>query len=252
MSSLYISPFSRYFYQDEILTRIPNAILLLSAVSFTLTAVGLIMTFPVASSIVETCVPVKSSASAFRDKKYLESTTHPLEQMVEKKTKEKKSKDSKGNCENNNNEIDCKNKNNDCIDNKNIVTLKEALKGSQFYVILIAFVFGSLCVSTFSSFIKAFGLTYIDNDQFLARNGWFRGITMVISRPLWELLASKFAIHHCIAIDFAALSLLMFSINFTVDLGETGYVLWNVMISKCQRDILCVPLGCFSLRQASK
>ena len=72
------------------------------------------------------------------------------------------------------------------------VSVKEALKSKEFYILWLTILFGGVGMSCLDMY-KAFGQKYIKDDSFLAMIGAMAGIFNCGGRVIWGIIGNRFS-----------------------------------------------------------
>lgn len=232
VQTAYLNPRNRhpndqgYFTDPLVLERVPNVFLLLSSVYAALQLIGCILLFShdiddkESIPLVDTSKPAMIassdhcvSTSSLADSTY-GSVTEPEEDSNPKQLEEyEKELPPKVTKEPELAVLPC-------------YTPKEMLKCKQFYILWFTFFLNNQIVTYINSMYKAYGQTFIRDDQFLATVGAVAAVFNSSGRVLWGWVMDKSSYKICMIVLTIGVSILLATLGLTPYGGKVMFAIW--------------------------
>lgn len=130
-------------------------------------------------------------------------------------------------------------------DSKELLTLKQAIKRPELYMLAILASFFSIAPLNFLANYKIYGQTFIHDDRFLTLIATVNAIANIFTRFFWGILFDKisFKMGHLILNTTAMALILTVGLNELIKI-KIVYLLWCLLISFCECGLLIlIPTG---------
>ena len=109
----------------------------------------------------------------------------------------------------------------------------KVVKSFNFYHLWVMFLLAGFAVNFISSLYKVFGLSFIDDDQFLAVVGSVSAILNCAGRIVWGLIADRFGFKFSLVLQSALMTIFLSTFYATSVLGKPGFFVWVCVIFFC-------------------
>lgn len=107
------------------------------------------------------------------------------------------------------------------------------VKSFNFYHLWVLFLLAGFAVSFIANLYKVFGLSFIDDDQFLAIVGSASSILNCAGRVVWGLIADRVGFKIALILQSAIMTIFMFTFYITSAVGKSMFFLWVCIIFFC-------------------
>jgi MFS family permease len=123
-----------------------------------------------------------------------------------------------------------------------VQSLYNAMKGTHplrvirtpnFYHLWVMFLLAGFAVNFISTLYKVFGLSFIDDDQFLAIVGSTSSILNCAGRIVWGLIADRFSFKFSLVFQSAVMTIFLSTFYATIVLGKSAFFIWVCVIFFC-------------------
>lgn len=111
------------------------------------------------------------------------------------------------------------------------MSLKEAMKTKQFYLLILALLSADFCYLSVLNYYKIFGETTIDNDYFLTTIGTASSLAALLTRLLWGAFIDRYGIKTSAVLFIATISSLFLTYYVTVHLDDWMFAIWTASLS---------------------
>lgn len=114
------------------------------------------------------------------------------------------------------------------------LTPRQMLCKANFYLLWFMFFFAGTSVTFISSLYKSFGLEKItDDDRLLSIVGGVSALFNLLGRLAWGVLADAVTYKFALAVQGAAMSILLLTLYSTTATGEVAFFIWVCLIYFC-------------------
>ena len=120
-----------------------------------------------------------------------------------------------------------------CADHAEGVHPLVVLKSFNFYHLWVMFLVAGFAVSFIANLYKVFGLSFIDDDQFLAIVGSASSILNCAGRVVWGLIADRFSFKISLILQSAVMTIFLFTFYITSVVGKSMFFVWVCVIFFC-------------------
>lgn len=107
------------------------------------------------------------------------------------------------------------------------------LRSFNFYHLWVMFLLAGFSVTFIANLYKVFGLSFIDDDQFLAIVGSASSILNCTGRIVWGLVADRFTFKIAFVLQSAIMTIFMLTFYITSVVGKSMFFLWVCVIFFC-------------------
>ena len=116
----------------------------------------------------------------------------------------------------------------------------KVIKSFNFYYLWVMFLLAGFAVSFISSLYKVFGLSFIDDDQFLAIVGSTSSILNCTGRIVWGLIADRISFKFALVLQSAIMTVFLLTFYATSFVGKSMFFVWVCVIFFCVGGIFSV------------
>ena len=107
------------------------------------------------------------------------------------------------------------------------------IRTPKFYHLWVMFLLAGFSVNFISTLYKVFGLSFIDDDQFLAVVGSTSSILNCAGRIVWGLIADRFSFKFSLVFQSAVMTIFLSTFYATIVLGKSAFFIWVCVIFFC-------------------
>ena len=116
----------------------------------------------------------------------------------------------------------------------------KVVKSFSFYYLWVMFLLAGFAVSFISSLYKVFGLSFIDDDQFLAIVGSTSSILNCTGRIVWGLIADRVSFKFALVLQSGTMAVFLLTFYATSFVGKSMFFVWVCVIFFCVGGIFSV------------
>lgn len=109
----------------------------------------------------------------------------------------------------------------------------KVIRSSRFYHLWAMFLLAGFAVNFISTLYKVFGLSFIDDDQFLAAVGSTSSILNCAGRIVWGLIADRFTFKSSLVLQSGIMTIFLSTFFATTVLGKPAFFIWVCIIFFC-------------------
>ncbi|XP_065840451.1 L-lactate transporter-like [Oscarella lobularis] len=120
------------------------------------------------------------------------------------------------------------------------LTPAQLLRDKRFYMLWTAFFCLGQAVTFISSLFKAYGLTFINDDHFMALVGSISSPFNALGRIFWGFLSDKFSLRVVLLSMCAIFTALILSFNVSMLGGKPVFAIWVCLLFSCFGGIFCL------------
>ncbi|XP_062522055.1 uncharacterized protein LOC134196850 [Corticium candelabrum] len=121
----------------------------------------------------------------------------------------------------------------EAIDQQMGLRPRQLFQQVSFYVLWFMFLCNGLAVVFISTLFKAFGLTFINNDHFLADAGAVAAPFNAVSRIFWGYMADRFSFRIAMISMTCLMTALLLSFEGTTLVGKPMFFIWVCLLFFC-------------------
>ena len=114
------------------------------------------------------------------------------------------------------------------------------LKTFHFYHLWSMMLLGGISVSFIATLFKVFGLTFIDNDEFLATVGSIGALFNCVGRITWGLVADKISYKFAFVLRSGIMTVFLLTFYATSAVGKPMFFVWVCVIFFCVGGIFSI------------
>ena len=107
------------------------------------------------------------------------------------------------------------------------------IRTPNFYHLWVMFLLAGFAVNFISTLYKVFGLSFIDDDQFLAIVGSTSSILNCAGRIVWGLIADRFSFKFSLVFQSAVMTIFLSTFYATIVFGKSAFFIWVCVIFFC-------------------
>jgi len=194
-----------YFEDEDLLGRVPSMYQLMALIAGGLQLVGwLLLAPPPAKFIKRTSVPLNEMI-----------TRNEVKVMLQDEEKKNQSQQAA---------VTLLNGTSSKV--KNYLSPTEAMKTREFYILWLSMFFNVSFVVFLASVYKAFGQTFINNDQYLATVGAIAAVLNSGMRVVWGFLADKYTYKVLMCVLTSSMAILLCTWTLTPMMGKEAFAAW--------------------------